>query len=259
MFDCLCSLLYEAEGKKQFLELEGFAFLKIIIKQQKYCRVPAFKALDYALLNSKESCDSFIENDGIKYIFPAFMGKGNKHSLRKKNEYEDEVEEHIISVIDTLFNFYNHETNKEMFERLIKKFNENDFEKCDRLIELFDKYWKVVSKIDEKSINETLKEEMDDEEIAEQIYLAKLNAGLFTMQKCVVIIGTLLFYKPLCNHVVNKCKEQNIDVNTIKVTLEDYYDGLNEGIEEMKEDELIELKKTKNRILDILLIIKSLK
>lgn len=100
---------------------------------------------------------------------------------------------------------------------------------------------------------------MDDEEIAEQIYLAKLNAGLFTMQKCVVIIGTLLFYKPLCNHVVNKCKEQNIDVNTIKVTLEDYYDGLNEGIEEMKEDELIELKKTKNRILDILLIIKSLK
>lgn len=258
MFDSLCSLLYEREGKKQFLELEGFALLKIIIKQQKYCRIPSLKVLDYSLLNSKENCDNFIQNDGIKYIFPAFMGRGNKHTLRKKNEYENEVEEHTISVIDTLFNYYNNETNKDIFERLIKKFTENDFEKCDRLIEIFDKYWRLVSKVNEESINETLKDEMDEDEINEQIYLSKLDAGLFTMQKCVVIIGTLLFYKPLCNHIVSKCKEQGIDINTIKATLEDYYDGLSEGVEEMNDVDKNDLQKTKNRILDILLIIKSL-
>lgn len=99
-----------------------------------------------------------MDHGGLKYIFPSFMGKGNKHILRKKSEYENVIEEHMISIIDNLFSFYDNKNPN--FSRLISKFVENNFEKTDRLIDLFNKYWNLVSKVDASTVEDTLKENM---------------------------------------------------------------------------------------------------
>lgn len=59
--------------------------------------------------------------------------------------------------------------------RLVAKFTENDHEKVDRLMELHFKYHDKVRTIDQEIDNE----EEDDEE---EIYLKRLEGGLFTLQ-----------------------------------------------------------------------------
>ncbi len=90
-------------------------------------------------------------------------------------------------------------------QRVINKFTENDFEKIDRLLELYFKYSEEVEKI-EKSIEDDdevsksqlivklkfgnlrnfLKESDDEREI--ENYMLKLENGLFALQSIVYII-----------------------------------------------------------------------
>ncbi len=72
--------------------------------------------------------------------------------------------EHIVSIISSLLKNCSG-PNK---QRVINKFTENDFEKIDRLLELYFKYSEEVEKI-EKSIE-------DDDEVSKSIYKALINS-----------------------------------------------------------------------------------
>lgn len=63
-------------------------------------------------------------------------------------------------------------------DRLINKFVENDFEKVDRMIELHEKYFNAVKEFDKTMEKSKKKTSLSDEEI----YLERLDAGLFTLQ-----------------------------------------------------------------------------
>jgi len=109
--------------------------------------------------------------------------------------------EHIVSIISSLLKNCSG-PNK---QRVINKFTENDFEKIDRLLELYFKYSEEVEKI-EKSIEDDdevsksqlivklkfgnlrnfLKESDDEREI--ENYMLKLENGLFALQSIVYII-----------------------------------------------------------------------
>lgn len=101
--------------------------LLIPIRKHKYARVPAFKvstllfihlqALDYLLANGdSHDCENFIDKKGLKYVFPALLGKvglrwkgvtfqNNGNALKKWDNVDvQEFENHVLSILVSLLN-----------------------------------------------------------------------------------------------------------------------------------------------------------
>lgn len=121
----------------------------------------------------------------------------------KKSAYNNE--EHIVSIIVSLLKNCTG-ANK---QRILNKFAENDFEKVDRLMELYFKYLEQVDRVEleiarEKVtrlrfsfftfINDTLFQRLDetvdedDDEKENEFYMRRLENGLFALQSVAYII-----------------------------------------------------------------------
>ena len=77
--------------------------------------------------------------------------------------------EHTVSVVASLLKW----CRGSQRDRLLGKFTENDHEKVDRLMELHFKYYDKVRNIDN---------EMDADADEDELYLKRLEGGLFTLQ-----------------------------------------------------------------------------
>ena len=69
---------------------------------------------------------------------------------------------------------------------MLAKFVENEFEKVDRLMELYDG---VAGRVAAEEAR--LEEEARDEQDEEELLLARMDAGLFALQQCCQMVGTL--------------------------------------------------------------------
>jgi beta-catenin-like protein 1 len=206
IFNCLCSCLMLSENRSKFLKSEGLQLMRLILREQKNARTSALKVLTYAMnnLNGKESCEAFVEMLGLGVLFPLFMkpvitGSASLSTMsaakRKKLEKESlNNEEHIVSIIASLLK------NCSGFskQRVLMKFVENDYEKTDRIMELFLKYLEEVQRVDKlieaerkRSQNNKDSDEDDDDDDDEkenEYYMKRLEGGLFALQSIVYII-----------------------------------------------------------------------
>jgi len=117
-------------------------------------------------------------------LFATFMGKGIKKKYQKRNESNDE---HLVSIIAQLFM----NVADTRYLRLLRKFMENEYEKVERLIELHEKYYRRLERA-EKSFRLELKSRIEPktkEEEEEEMYLRRLEAGLFTLQLVAFVLG----------------------------------------------------------------------
>ncbi|KAJ3102727.1 hypothetical protein HDU97_000340 [Phlyctochytrium planicorne] len=187
-FDSLCLALAEPEGKEAFLNEEGVELMLIILKEKKMAKMRALKVLDHALLGDagKGCCSRFIEILGLKTLFPLFMKKGQRAYRKSYKSYsESDEEEHIVSII---FSLIKNSTEKEQIGRIALKFAEADFEKLLRLLDMQSEYQRRVS---------TAEVQLESGgsglafETPEELYLRKLDLGLFTLQLINLIIGIL--------------------------------------------------------------------
>ena len=84
-----------------------------------------------------------------------------------------EHEEHVVSILAALLQHVTGTTRT----RILSKFEENDFEKVERLAELHFKYLEKVRKLDKAKGGGEGEDEDPDE-----FYLKRLDVGLFTLQ-----------------------------------------------------------------------------
>lgn len=185
LFDCLCCLLMPVENKEKFVKAEGVELMLIIMKQKKLAYGSAIRALDFAMTKYPPACERFVDVLGLKTAFAAFMGKIPVSKKNKKESYQEELEERLISLIASLFGGILRGSRR---ERLLSKFVENECEKIDRLMELYVRYSDRVKSETERMDNIELDDlEMDEEER----YNRKLESGLYTLQLIAVILGYL--------------------------------------------------------------------
>lgn len=149
IFNVLCLLLSNQESKKLFLKSEGFELMLLMIKylcyiinnrQRKMCRKSAVKVIDHALTGSEDDTSShhFINLLGLGTLFSLLMQKGGKSYKRKYTSFsQKEEDEHLVSIISSLFKYT---TENSLLARLNAKFVESNFEKLDRLVNLFHSY-----------------------------------------------------------------------------------------------------------------------
>merc|ERR1719244_1333651 len=145
LFNCLCSLLLEKDNRDRFLTGEGLQLMNLMLREKKKSRSGALRVLDHSLSGSDgaQNCIKFIEILGLRTIFPLFMKTPKKSKMAGVST--DEHEEHVISIIASLFKNCTVSNNgSKQRERLLAKFTEGDHEKVDRLLELHMKYYKKV-------------------------------------------------------------------------------------------------------------------
>ncbi|XVE72027.1 hypothetical protein DITRI_Ditri11bG0005800 [Diplodiscus trichospermus] len=187
LFDCLCCLLMPMENKERFVKAEGVELMIIIMKQKKSAYSSAVRALDFSMTNYPPACERFVDVLGLKTAFAAFMGKASipVSKKNKKERYQEELEERLVSLIASLFGGILRGSRR---ERLLSKFVENECEKIDRLMELYIRYSDRV-----KAETQRLEQlELDDLEMdEEEKYNRKLESGLYTLQLIAVILGHL--------------------------------------------------------------------
>ncbi|KAJ9703029.1 hypothetical protein PVL29_004685 [Vitis rotundifolia] len=176
LFDCLCCLLMPLENKEKFVRAEGVELMIIIMKQKKLAYGSAIRALDFAMTKYPPACERFVDVLGLKTAFAAFMGKIPMSKKNKKERYQEELEERIISLIASLFGGILRGSRR---DRLLSKFVENECEKIDRLMELFIRYSDRV-KAETERMNQL---KLDDLEMDEdERYNRRLEVGLYTLQ-----------------------------------------------------------------------------
>ncbi|KAH1196814.1 Beta-catenin-like protein 1 [Glycine max] len=147
LFDCLCCLLMPLENKERFVKAEGVELMIIIMKQKKLAYGSAIRALDFAMTKYPPACERFVDVLGLK------TAKKNK-----KERYQEDLEERIVSLIASLFGGILRGSRR---ERLLSKFVENECEKIDRLMELYIRYSDRV-KAETERLNQV---ELDDLEL----------------------------------------------------------------------------------------------
>lgn len=168
--DIMCSSLLEKDNQNLFEISDGIRIMIDFLKENNLYRHLSVKILDFATQNNPKNCKDLVENDGLAALFSYFMGKAIKYT--KANFLLNEnCEEHCLMILTNLCKFLKG-VNK---DRLIFKFKEKNYEKCERLIELY------------KKNNMRLKEENlgDDEENEE---LGKFNSSVFNIQNLSLII-----------------------------------------------------------------------
>ena len=85
------------------------------------------------MANCAANGETFVDKKGLKSLFTLFMGKVKS----KKGEQGGAQMEHVVSIIVQLFC----SLSDVRYYRLLRKFQENGYEKVERLIELFDELY----------------------------------------------------------------------------------------------------------------------
>lgn len=209
--------LMESANKKRLLD-SGKAFPKVIefVKTRKFIKLGSLKILDFALMNHPELCNKFVELNGLKTLFAAFMkGKPRK---RYKQEQAD-FEEHINSIMVQLF-MNLHDV---ALQRFVNKFRENDYEKIERLAELHGKYIALIETADKHERRRRLQGGHEPETAVER-YERNLDNGLFTLQNVDLTIGFVSTSgdSEMRSRVEEVMNRQDMDLEDVKPILREY-------------------------------------
>ncbi|KAF5479312.1 hypothetical protein F2P56_000145 [Juglans regia] len=222
LFDCLCCLLMPLENKERFVKAEGVELMIIIMKQKKSAYGSAIRALDFAMTKSPPACERFVDVLGLKTAFAAFMGKIPMSKKNKKERYQEELEERIVSLIASLFGGILRGSRR---ERLLSKFVESECEKIDRLMELYMRYSdRVRTETDRLDSLELDDLEMNEEEK----YNRRLESGLYTLQLVAVILGHLWCseHPQMRARIELLLKQQKLARKDVKDILQEFHDNI---------------------------------
>ena len=197
-------------------------------REKKASRSGALKVLNHAVSGPEglENANKIIEILGLRTIFPLFMKTPKK--TKRKGLTALEHEEHVISILAGLLQHAQGQSRS----RILIKFEENDFEKVERLIELHFKYMDKVSLGDAQMKRSEEFESLDEDEI----YLRRLDNGLFTLQLVDYIILEVVSSSSKVKERLSKLlqlRKGNLD--TIIETVKEYGKNIGEENQEWKD------------------------
>jgi len=140
-------------------------------------------------------------------------------------------EEHVVSIVASLLK----NCKGAQKQRILSKFTESDHEKVERLMELHFKYVDQVAITEDRLRTSTEDDELDDDEI----YLERLNGGLYVLQLIDYVIvevcgGGAQSIKQRVHQILNQRKAS---VKTIRNVIREYAGTLGDENDDVSEDE----------------------
>ncbi|KAM4623259.1 beta-catenin-like protein 1 isoform 2-T2 [Discoglossus pictus] len=231
LFDALCSCLMLSSNRERFLKGEGLQLMNLMLREKRMSRTSALRVLDHAMIGPEgtDNCHKFVDILGLRTIFPLFMKSPKK--MKKTGVSEKEHEEHVCSILASLLR----NLKGQQRTRLLSKFTENDSEKADRLLELYFKYLDAVRVADKKIEGEkhdmVRRGEILDDDLEEEFYLRRLDAGLFLLQLLCYITAEI------CNAGTPQIRQRVLQIlnmrgSSIKIMrhiLKEYSESIGDG------------------------------
>ena len=203
------------------------------------CRRSSLKVLNHALQGREgvENCVKFIELYGLRTIFPFFM---LPNKTCKKNAISGmEQDEHVISILLSLIR----NVQGQQKERVLTKFLEKDMEKAERIVELHF-FYKQRSSLSDSIISKEI-EKSDDEPDEDEIYMKRLDGGLFVLQQIDLIILEVMYYAPvmLRERIHKLFEQQRVSIVTVKDVVVEFLQQLGDGAADGNSAEFSDKKK----------------
>ncbi|KAG4305157.1 hypothetical protein PORY_001327 [Pneumocystis oryctolagi] len=244
IFDCLCSLLEEQEGKEKFVEAEGIELCLIMLRDGKMSKYRSLKVLDHALggSHSTSCCERLVEAAGLRCIFSIFM---------KKPPFK--INEYLLGIFSSLLRLLPIDSAPRI--RTLAKFVEKDYEKIFRLMELRNFYKSRVDSAREKIAKE-LKELNDDEKLEREseMYINLLDSGLYCLQVIDLILAWLCVEDLGAKKKVQELLEkEGKDISSIKAVLQEYIDNMDsDDVQSDKSQNIEDGKEIAKTLLELL-------
>jgi beta-catenin-like protein 1 len=224
LISIICSVIENSSEaiQSQLIELEWTELLILLMKSVVSFISPlTIKLLDYSISENQLLCANFVENHGLKYLFSLFL---QKFSFKQGKSAKSQQFTRILSIVCQLFYHLPHNI---LSLRLLKKFEENYYEKLDYLMELFiEKY----NEIQQKTAEILGKSGQSSETLAQtMIYAVQSELGLFDLQLLSVLVVQLYTssahnYKKRINLLLN---QYDLGVEkSVKPILQQFYDSL---------------------------------
>ena len=152
-----------------------------------------------------------------------------------------EQDEHVISILLSLIR----NVQGQQKERILAKFVEKDMEKSERLVELhfFYKHRSSVSdSIISKEIQKSTSDDVPDED---EIYMKRLDGGLFVLQQIDFIIMEVMYYGPvLLRERIHKLfEQQRVSIESVKNVVIEFLEQTGDGSADGSSAEFVDKKK----------------
>ncbi|KAK2756106.1 hypothetical protein FQN54_005514 [Arachnomyces sp. PD_36] len=217
LFDCLTCVVDDNEGKEKFIDGEGIELAQIMLREGKMSKPRALRVLDHTLggPGGARACEHFVEAAGLRTAFAMFMKKQESRNI-----------EHILGLFSSLLRLLPGESAGRI--RTLAKFMEKDYEKIGKLVKLRREYSSRVSPVD-KAIQEERKSlpKEQQEEMADEWFSRRLDAGLFSLQTIDVILAWLVAEDDGAkSRIKTLLADQDEGLEVIRDTLQEQLDGL---------------------------------
>jgi len=248
MFDVLCALLMEREAKEAFIAGEGVALMVLFLKGRTAARTAALKCLDFATTRYGKAAGVCVEKGLLGLLFAVFMGRssvkrtakgGKRRREREEAATREEEEVRCVSILSNLFAGLGAGSADvdltQKRQRIVAKFLERDLEKLRKLVEVMVVFAGRVAS-EEARIGDAFEGE-DEDDVKEEVLLAKMDAGLFNVQQCAIVLAELWSTEnefALRKGIVTMLHEVELTLKFLKMTLTDYADSLGDGDEEVE-------------------------
>lgn len=234
VLDVVCALVSAGDpdvgavrnvSKQIFLDAEGIE-LMVLLLSAKTCTVPrlrldALRVLGHALSgpDTHDLCLRFVESQGLAPLFALLMMDFNsttaKHGSTATRMSHTHVE-HLLAILASLFTHLPSDTEPRL--RLLAKFVTKSYEKVDRLVEL---RATLTARIDKASTHRTAPTYRAQEDDAEDVYMAKLDVGLFSLQLLDTVLAWLVMEDDAVrDHLFMLLARHNLTFKHIVATLQ---------------------------------------
>ncbi|KAI9835419.1 MAG: hypothetical protein M1819_002337 [Sarea resinae] len=232
VFDCLTCVVDEPEGKTKFIEAEGVELCLIMLREGKMSKPRALRVLDHTLGGQYggDACDKLVEAAGLKTVFGMFMKKHDNQST-----------EHLLGIFSSLLRLL--PGNSAGRIRTLAKFVEKEYEKITKLIKIRRDYATRLAAVDQVIARERASLSAEDQEdMADEWFSRRLDAGLFCLQTIDVILAWLVAEDDGARtRIIALLAERDESLAEVKRTLQEQLEsitGEGEGDEQLVKDML---------------------
>lgn len=218
LFEALASIVDEPEGKAQFVEAEGVELCLIMLKEGKRSKPAALRLLDHAVGGAAgaEVCQKLVDAGGLKTTFTMFM----------KKHPDNQATEHLVGIFSWMLRLLPGSSGERI--RLLAKFVEKDYEKVDKLIKLRRDFAARMRLIDEQLAKEKQQRD-DDEDLEDERFLRRLDAGLFTLQTIDVVLAWLVAEDDGARKKIQaSLADRDETFEVIKASLQERFDAIDD-------------------------------
>ena len=248
LFDCLTCVVDEPDGKTKFVDAEGVELCLIMLREGKMSKSRALRVLDHAVgyaeaaptaaspkkgdakakdddaeeCNPNRSmlvCERLIEAAGLKTVFGMFMKRQDAPTT-----------EHLLGILAALLRSLPAASAPRI--RTLAKFVEKDYEKIEKLVALRRDYAGRVAAVDAQIKDERRGRSREEvEEMADEWFSRRLDAGLFCLQMVDVILAWLVAEDDGARKkIVKLLAERDEGLADLRRTLKEQLDEMDEGL-----------------------------